>query len=142
MNIENTNVKDVFKVIEARTAYRFFYNDELVDLNRKVNIDIENTSVEDVLEIMFANSETGYTLMENNMVVIAPKRVLQQNTVTGTVTDALTGEPLPGVYVLIQGTQTGGVTDVNGRYSVNVLNSDAVLQFSSVRTQPADTAGK
>lgn len=42
-----------------------------------------------------------------------------QNKVTGTVTDK-TGEPLPGVNVLEQGTTNGGITDLDGKFSINV----------------------
>lgn len=42
-----------------------------------------------------------------------------QNKVTGTVTDR-TGEPLTGVNVLVQGTTTGGITDLDGKYSIEV----------------------
>jgi TonB-linked SusC/RagA family outer membrane protein len=51
--------------------------------------------------------------------------------VRGTVTD-IRNEPLVGVNVLIQGTTTGTVTDVNGNYSLRVPDGNAVLQFSYV----------
>ncbi len=53
-----------------------------------------------------------------------------QRSVTGTVTDAETGEPIPGVAVLLRGTTTGAYTDGEGRYSVVAPNEDAVLVFS------------
>ncbi len=56
----------------------------------------------------------------------------QERTVTGTVTDSEDGSPLVGVTVLIQGTTTGTITDVDGKYSLKVPGSDAVLQFSFV----------
>jgi TonB-linked SusC/RagA family outer membrane protein len=52
-------------------------------------------------------------------------------TVTGTVTDEI-GEPMPGVNVTVKGTMTGTVSDVNGKFSINVPNRDAVLVFSSL----------
>ncbi|MFW5773451.1 MAG: carboxypeptidase-like regulatory domain-containing protein, partial [Tangfeifania sp.] len=41
----------------------------------------------------------------------------QQKTLTGEVTDAATGEPLPGVTIVVQGTARGTITDVDGQYS-------------------------
>ncbi len=52
-------------------------------------------------------------------------------TVTGTVTDALTQESLPGVNVVLENTNTGTVTDMDGEYSVNVP-ADGVLVFSFI----------
>ncbi len=56
---------------------------------------------------------------------------LQQITITGTVTDQ-DGTPLPGVYVMIAGTNTGAVTDANGKYSIQVPDANASLIFSSI----------
>lgn len=53
-------------------------------------------------------------------------------TVSGTVTDQSTGEALPGVNVLVKGTTTGTVTDVEGQYNINVPNDDDILIFTSI----------
>jgi Ca-activated chloride channel family protein len=55
----------------------------------------------------------------------------QQKTVTGIVTSASDGAPLPGVTVIIKGTTTGTQTDFNGNYAIMVAEGD-VLQFSYV----------
>ena len=52
--------------------------------------------------------------------------------ITGTISDASTGEALVGVNVVIEGTTTGVVTDGNGKYSIEVPNSNAVLQISYI----------
>ncbi|WP_354003117.1 SusC/RagA family TonB-linked outer membrane protein [Coprobacter tertius] len=49
--------------------------------------------------------------------------------VTGTVVDA-NGERLPGVSILLKGTNTGTMTDMNGKFSIQVPSSDAILRFS------------
>ncbi|MFO7369875.1 MAG: von Willebrand factor type A domain-containing protein, partial [Bacteroidales bacterium] len=51
--------------------------------------------------------------------------------ITGTVADE-SNNPLPGVNILIKGTQTGTVTDVNGAFSINVPESGATLVFSYI----------
>lgn len=54
----------------------------------------------------------------------------QNITVTGTVTDK-SGEPIIGVYVLVQGTQNGTSTDMDGKYTLEVP-ANATLQFTSM----------
>ncbi|MBQ1218534.1 MAG: SusC/RagA family TonB-linked outer membrane protein [Bacteroidales bacterium] len=54
----------------------------------------------------------------------------QNITVTGTVTDK-SGEPIIGVYVLVQGTQNGTSTDIDGKYALEVP-ANATLQFTSM----------
>ncbi len=53
-------------------------------------------------------------------------------TITGTVTDASSKEPMPGVSVFIKGTTVGTVTDLNGKYSIKTQNSSDLLVFSFV----------
>lgn len=55
-----------------------------------------------------------------------------QKVITGTVTDGITGEPLIGVNVSIEGTVTGTVTDLDGNYTIDVPDDQAVLVFSYV----------
>lgn len=54
-----------------------------------------------------------------------------EKVVTGVVTDATSGEALPGVSILVKGTSIGTITDVDGNYSITVSNAD-ILVFSYV----------
>nr|HPR60901.1 carboxypeptidase-like regulatory domain-containing protein [Prolixibacteraceae bacterium] len=56
----------------------------------------------------------------------------QQNTVTGTVTSADDGSTLPGVSVAIKGTTKGTITDIDGKYSLVVDETNATLIFAYV----------
>ncbi|HRR92522.1 MAG TPA: carboxypeptidase-like regulatory domain-containing protein, partial [Bacteroidales bacterium] len=65
-------------------------------------------------------------------VLFALQAAFAQRTVTGVVTAAADNTPIAGVTVLIKGTTSGVVTDVNGRFSIAVPNEQAVLQFSFI----------
>jgi len=56
----------------------------------------------------------------------------QDRTVSGTVTDAETGEGLPGVNVLLKGTGTGMTTDLDGNYKISVPSDGGVLVFTYI----------
>ena len=53
-----------------------------------------------------------------------------QITVSGTVTDVDGNEPLIGVSILIKGTGTGAITDINGSYTVSLSEPNSVLLYS------------
>ncbi len=144
LEINNQTIREVLKTIEQESEFRFFYNDEFTDLNRRVSVSVNDKLINDVLSDLFTNSTVGYKVLENNLVVIAPKAKMQQQKIKGNVTDAATGDPLPGVYVRIQRTNGGTVTDTDGNYEVEVPNQEDVLIFSYIgyNSQNIPVAGK
>src|SRR5690349_1404107 len=64
----------------------------------------------------------------------------QERTVSGKVTSAEDGQPLPGVSILVKGTTNGAPTDVNGEFSINVPSNDAVLVFTFIGLKSVEVA--
>lgn len=70
---------------------------------------------------------------------LLPAAMAQQQ-VSGKVTDYSTGDPLPGVNILVKGTTTGTISDIDGNYSMGVPSSDAVLVFSFIGYETYESA--
>lgn len=66
--------------------------------------------------------------------------VIAQQQVSGNVTDFSNGDPLPGVNILIQGTATGTISDMEGNYQLDVPGEDAVLVFSFIGYESQEVA--
>lgn len=134
LSVENKSMREVFKLIEQESNFRFFYNDEFTDLNKNVNLEINDKKIDDILAMILDNSDVTYRILENNVIVITPisDPLLQPITIKGKITDATTGEPLAGVNIIVEGTVTGATSDANGEYSINVPDSKSVLVFSFV----------
>lgn len=63
--------------------------------------------------------------------------------VKGVVTSADDGQPIPGVSVVVKGTTTGMITDLNGSYSLNTPeNSTLVFSFVGMKTQEIQVSGR
>lgn len=62
----------------------------------------------------------------------------QQVTVSGTITDRITGETLPGVNVVVSGTTTGVSSDIDGKYSLSVPSGNVKLVFSYIGYDPQE----
>ncbi|MEX0780970.1 MAG: TonB-dependent receptor [Balneolales bacterium] len=75
---------------------------------------------------------TGSLFSQNGTFDVLANDRVQQQEVTGHITDSEIGDPLPGVSVVVEGTSTGTTTDMNGNYSITVPGEDAVLVFSYV----------
>lgn len=56
----------------------------------------------------------------------------QQLTVSGTITDSETGEPMPGVNIVVKGTNIGSISDISGKYSLSSINGNATVVFSFI----------
>jgi iron complex outermembrane recepter protein len=66
------------------------------------------------------------------LMVMFPLCAFAQGTVSGTVTEASTGNPLPGANVVVKGTSNGTTTDFDGNFNINVNAFPATLVVSSV----------
>ena len=69
---------------------------------------------------------------------LIPMSFYAQSTVQGTVTDAGTGQPIPGVNIIVQGTSNGSTTDFDGNYSITNVNNGDTLVFSYVGFVPQE----
>ena len=138
LKLNNATVKEVLNMIEQRSEFYFLFNSKLVNVERKVDINVSNQQVEKILDNLFAGSNVGYTIMDRQ-IIIQPKETVagnstaqQQIKVTGKITDATTGESLPGVNIIVKGTMIGTLTDNDGNYSINVPSKSSVLVYSFV----------
>ncbi len=136
-DMRNVSIKEVLKSIENQSSYRFFYSDDFNVLDKKVSIKAQDTDIKAVLDQIFRDTPASVEYMEGNIVIITPF-ARQGIIVTGTVAD--NGGPLPGANVFVKGTTVGVVTDVNGKYSINVPDKNAVLVFSFVGYQTQEYA--
>lgn len=73
-----------------------------------------------------------FTLLTLLLLFLSSMGLNAQKTVSGTVTNNDDGSAIPGVSILIKGTQTGTVTDLDGKYSIKVPNDASILVFSFV----------
>jgi TonB-linked SusC/RagA family outer membrane protein len=74
------------------------------------------------------------------MVMAALQTAYAQNVVSGKVTSTESGEPLPGVNVILKGTTTGTVTNVNGEYRLSVPEDAEILVFSFIGLEMKELA--
>lgn len=132
ISYSDMELRDIFIELENETEYRFFYSENLLDLNKKVDIDIKRGSIEEIVNYLLTDVPLTYRIFEKNLVVITSKGTFEQEiTVKGKVTDA-EGNPLPGVNILEKGTTNGAVSDLEGNYTISVNSPNAILIFSFV----------
>jgi TonB-linked SusC/RagA family outer membrane protein len=134
LEMNDVSLREVFREIERQSDYDFFYNDQYIDLNRKVSVNIESKPVSEVLVDLFAGTELTYKVIDGNLIVITPAG--QQKTITGQVIDEK-GYPMPSVVVRLKGTTLGTTTDYDGYFKIAANNGDT-LAFAFVGYGPKE----
>lgn len=132
LNVTNISVKEVLQKIEKISEYTFFYNDQTMDLGRKVSINARN---KDITDIIFEILPNFTYRIENKKIILIPRsnhpdQPKQRKTISGVITDE-TGEPLIGASVQVKGKANGTITDYEGKFSLNVDNKD-ILEVSYI----------
>lgn len=142
LDVSNRTIKEVLFMIEKQSGFRFIYESEKVNLNKKVSIRMKEQTVETILKRLFEQQGVKYEITENNFILINPstkndkaapssQAVLQKkNLVKGVVTDE-NGEPVIGANVVEKGTTNGTVTDLDGKFVIEISES-GVLQVSYI----------
>lgn len=134
LNVKNTTVKDVLEEIESKSEFYFLYNNQLIDVERKVNLDVQNEKIDVILSKLFSDGQVNVLIRDRHIILTPASKInstQQTKPVSGKITDS-SGTALPGVTVIITGTGIGTITDINGYYSLSNVSEDATLRFSFV----------
>jgi len=146
LKMQSAKVIEVLSKIEDESQFYFLFNQKLVNVERQVNVDVKNESIDKILSNLFENTNVNYLVKDRQIILTTANNesgVLQQKSVSGKVTDS-SGSPLPGVSVVVKGTTTGVITDMDGKYAIAKVPENATLQFSFVgmKMQELAVAGK
>ena len=141
LKLKDATIKEVLTEIENQSEFYFLYNSELIDVTRKVDISANGEKVNDILSRLFSDNEVNISISDRHIVLTPVSEMIeqQQNSVSGRVTDE-SGQPLPGVTVLIKGTTNGTVTNNDGNYSLTNIPEDATLVFLFVGMMTQEVA--
>ncbi len=134
IDVDNTlTVDEVFDLIREQTDYKFIYQEGIFKNFLKVKVKKGIISANKLLQKSLSSGNFNVVLSDNNTVLVkekTPEIIKPQDLIIkGTVTDE-NEIPLPGVNILVKDKNTGVITDFDGKYSINVSNSQAVLVFS------------
>ena len=135
MQLGETGLKAVFKEISRQTSKTVIYNDDLLKFDGKVRADFIDVELEEVLKQVLKDQRMSYKFMDDYILIVRQKDVPQtvsEITLKGTVVDQ-TGAALPGVTVLVKGTTLGTSTNIEGKFSLQLPETqNMVLVFSMI----------
>ena len=139
LEVKKASLDDVIQKIQRQTEFIFFYSPDDISGIEVSNVELAKATLTETLDICLKDTWLSYEI-KHNAVIIKPvfrpdtsQEQTEQNgkAVSGTVVSE-TGEPIPGVAVVIKGTTIGSVTDMDGKYNMVRVPDNSVLVFSFV----------
>jgi len=147
ININNLKFSDALYRISNKASVGISFSPDIIPAY-KVSLHLKNVSVYQALYKLLSGTGLQVVLPKTKDVLVIQKKTQnlglknKQETVSGTITDAQTGDTLPGVNVILKGTTTGTSTNATGHYSLNVPSLQDTLVFSFIgyekKTVPID----
>jgi iron complex outermembrane recepter protein len=138
LSFEQNSVKEVLNELSYLTTYRFSYNNEDINLDKKIILKKNAGSFTQILDEIGRQASFSYIQKDETIVIIpASKKLLALQQpgkawdgaiISGKITDG-NGNPLAKVTVTEKGTSNATITDEDGRYSISVKEG-AVLVFT------------
>ncbi len=140
IHLKNAGIIDVFNEIEKQSEYKIFYKTDNIDKRIQVSVNEESITVNSLLKNVLSEHQLSFDLVDK-VIVITPNVISQDLPITGRVTDE-SGEPIPGVNIVVKGTTAGTVSDLNGKFSIQVKpGAILVVSFIGYTSQEFETEG-
>ena len=129
ISVNNVTLKQFFDTIEKQSKYKFSYLDSALKGKKNVSLNAENKSLKEILnEILQARSLKHTTDGINILIVPSNTQEGTKKTINGIVTDA-TGEPIIGANIVEKGASNGTITDIDGKYSLEVNGNTVTISY-------------
>ena len=145
LDVKQQTIKQTLRTIEKATDYRFFYSNQLPDLNKTVSFEVNNQSIDATMNKLLNGTGLFYEKREDNQIYLAAKNARGEEKIikiSGTILDN-NNEPIIGANVSIKGTTTGTITDIDGNFTIEVGESDVLqITFIGLETQLVPVRGK
>lgn len=145
-SLKNRSLKEVLNLIEDQTDYSFMFDNSVVDVSKKVTVEVNSTSVEAALDEVLKNTGIGYRIVNHQIMLYRLEQAVnaqQVKTISGKVTDS-NGDPVPGATVVVKGQTQGTITDIDGNYQLGDIAENATLVFSFIgmKSQEISVVGR
>lgn len=139
MSVTDANLTKILKELTEEVKVGLSYETD-IDVDHLVSMEMENAGFYEVLDSLLKETDLEYKVAPNkNVLVIRPRENQDENSIpeiiNGQITDAETGDSLPGVNVLIKGTTDGTSTNQDGNFELEVPSLEDVLVVSFIGYQ-------
>ena len=144
---QNARMAEVFEEIEKQTQMTIGYNESTIDANSRISVNITNKPISQAMADVLKGTDATFRIQGKQILIVTktpstPNTQQDKKQITGTVVDEQ-GEPVIGANVVEKGTTNGVITDIDGKFSMNVAeNGSLEISYLGYATQSVNTKGK
>ena len=138
IRLEQVTLREALQEIQDKSEFQVFYNEELPALEKEVSLRVRKADIYLVLDSLLTGSALTYQVLDDNFIVVATSEGFEKHEVSGQVVASENGESIPGVHVVIKGTTTGTITDINGKFNILAPGGETILVISFLGYEPVE----
>ena len=145
LSFQNAPFERILNSIKQQTGLALVFSEQLVDVNRKVSINVTSVGVEDALNQLLSDTNVGFDIKNNKLYLIEKIEKEKSDSdvvakmITGVVSTA-DGEAVIGATVSVKKLSIATMTDVNGRFSLTIPpNALLTISYIGYKTQEINT---
>ncbi|MEI7501701.1 MAG: SusC/RagA family TonB-linked outer membrane protein [Paludibacter sp.] len=149
LNLNNVSVKEALEALKSNGGYSYWFDAKDLDISKKTSINVVNKSIDEVLVLVFKGQKVDYKIKDGYIVIsksTVKETPIQKKSefrkVSGIVLDE-NNQTVIGATILIKGTNTATITDVNGQFSIEAPDEGQLkVSYIGYETQIINTYGK
>lgn len=132
VSFKGVPLNTALKQIEQKGNVSLLYNYDEVSKVKSVTFEASNAKLSYVLDNILKDTGMTYRISENTVIIgkSSQQTPIGSRKITGRIVCDETGNPLPGVTVVLKGTKIGVASDASGHYSLMIPTGSTVLTFS------------
>ena len=131
--VKQTSVSEVFEQLSKMTGFNFFYDESVLKGLKSVSVKVNDASIDTILNELSRQTGLSFKKINNTISVskpqvnMVPQSIAQDSKkLTGQILDNH-GEPVIGANVIVKGTTSGTITDIDGNFSLEVPQSGTLI---------------
>ncbi|WP_280745213.1 MULTISPECIES: TonB-dependent receptor [unclassified Parabacteroides] len=137
LNLQDVTLEQALNAVKQQSEYSFWYRNEEINLDKLLSVHIEKQPINNVMDNLLADQGVNYTIDDKHIIIYkkagessnVPARQ-QDKRITGVIVDE-SNLPIIGANVIVKGTSLGTITDIDGKFSLEVP-VNAILQVSYI----------
>ncbi len=130
VSVKDESIREALVSFEDQSDFFILYNETFVNVDQLVSVEIVNATIEVALDQLLSGTNISYEFVDQQ-IILKTESPQKERTLSGVILDA-DGLSVIGASIVIKGTTTGVISDIDGNFSIILPPGEQVLIFSYI----------